>query len=132
MTDFSKVEDILEQAGVKGMRWGFRKRSDGSGYVKVGRTRGSEDYQKSRDILQLRMRDMSNKELQEVNSRLQLEAKFRQLNPSVVARGQRLVTQALGVGTTINDVDKFLDTPAGGRVYRAVRGQDRVPRVPNK
>lgn len=123
MTDFSvpsSLENTLEQAGVKGMRWGFRKNSSG-GYSKSGRSiKGSKDHRRSRKIKRKRLRDMSNDEIKELNNRLQLERKYRELNPNAIRRGENLIKGVIGTGNTVNSVMTFAASPAGQRAIRLI------------
>lgn len=128
MTNHSAVEMILAQAhdikhhGVKGMRWGFHKKP-GGGYRKEGRVRGSEDHERTQQLRRMHISQLSNDELRAVNTRLQLETTFRQVNPSVFTRGQRRVNQVLQVAATVQKADQFYQSPTGQRLSRAILSQ---------
>jgi hypothetical protein len=73
------VDDILEHYGVKGMRWGIRRRSGAT-------SPGSDDYQRS-TAAKAKIKTgggtkaLSNKELQDLVTRMNLEQQFSRLQP---------------------------------------------------
>lgn len=73
------MTDELYHFGVKGMKWGVRHDKKSSGSLRSGKTKrvASEDYTRSRDIMKKKPYEMSNRELQEANNRLQLENTYR-------------------------------------------------------
>ena len=107
---------VLAHYGVKGMRWGFRKRSDGS-YQKTGRTaKTSEDHDTAQAIKKKHVSEMSNAELRRLNERLQLERTYAQLTTSQknkVDKGNRVAKDILGVAKTAQEVYNVVNSPAG-------------------
>lgn len=146
-------EKLLKHWGVKGMRWGVRRSpaelargSSGpkepqafvdkkTGKVNLKKTRGGENFPPSDDAKRaVRLgviaaksgtQALSNKELQDLNNRIQLEQKYTQLvpkNPSTIRRGQDFTKEVLKLGATVNDVITFTNSPAGLKL----RGIDTV------
>lgn len=124
--------DGLTHYGVKGMHWGVRKAasSEGGGSAPAPKPapkpRMSEDaknVEKAFGKIDRGGTDtLSNHELQSVVNRLNLEQQYsRLITPSSgggkqsneVERGHAAVKQMLGIGKTINDVHKFMKSPAG-------------------
>lgn len=70
--DFSNLGEFLDHHGVRGMKWGVRKRRNES---KRSRTFGSKG-KKPVDPL----KDMSDKDLREILNRLQMEQQFKNLS----------------------------------------------------
>lgn len=104
----TEAEAFLAHFGIPGMRWGRRKTSDG-GYSESGKkAKGerSEDSQAVADIQKKSVPSMSNAELQKVNTRLQLEKQYADLNPITVSKGQKFVKNATSYGKTAVDVYK--------------------------
>lgn len=115
--------------GVKGMHWGIRRGDSGSGgsapaAKPAPKPLTSEDVknvEKAFAKIELGGTDaLSNHELQSVVNRLNLEQQYSRLmstpggkKPNELERGHAAVRQMLGIGKTINDVHKFLETPAG-------------------
>lgn len=99
------VEEFIEHHGVKGMHWGVRK-------SRTTRPPSAE----SRKVSELRKRkpsQLSNKQLQTVNARLNLERNFKQMNPSTVAKGHSAIKGFLaGVGT-VTTLYATINSPAG-------------------
>lgn len=100
----SDVSTFLEHYGVKGMKWGSRKRSTHP---------VSEDFKESRELKRKGAPALSTHELKKVNERLNLETNFNRLNPNVVQRGHKQVAAILAVGATVNAAIAFAGSPAG-------------------
>ena len=92
------LDKILAHYGVKGMRWGVRRRSPGSSSVEVAtpagrgvQTRGGSGQRASEDAVRAAIAtqkarkstvsSLSNKELQDLVTRLNLETQFDRLRP---------------------------------------------------
>lgn len=81
------MESSLKHYGVLGMRWGFRRNSQDS---------SSADHQRSSDIKKKKLSNMSNEELRTLNTRLQLEKQYKDLNPTKMSRAKKAVGNILG------------------------------------
>ena len=100
MSDIT-VEDFLEHYGKKGMKWGRRK------------VRTSSDYKKTAHLRNRKTSELSNKQLQSVNNRINLEANYRRLNPGKLAVGHQMVKSMLaGAGTAVS-IYALVNSPAG-------------------
>lgn len=96
----SEVE-YLAHYGVKGMRWGVRKKDRGS----------SDDGPKSEDASRARAHRstvkkggtdaLSNKELQELVTRLNLEQQYSRLNAETTTAGKRFVNGSKSLGQSL-------------------------------
>ena len=97
--------DFLAHYGVPGMKWGKRKnpRPRSQDAAKVARLR---ERAKSNGL-----QSLENKEIQKVNDRLQLEKKYKDLNPSVISKGQAKVAIIVGVAGTAAAVYSLKDNP---------------------
>lgn len=78
--------DELYHYGIPGMRWGVRKRVP------------SDDYLRSRQIKKKKMKEMSTKEMKDLNDRLNTEKQYKQLNPNA---GKQAVTGFIKAGATV-------------------------------
>jgi hypothetical protein len=87
------IKDLYHY-GILGMKWGVRRGSK-SGSSTVKRTSGSDDYQKAKTLKRKSLKDMSNKEIEDLTRRLQLETNYRRLNPVVKSKGRRFAEAAL-------------------------------------
>jgi hypothetical protein len=89
------IDDFLEHFGVKGMKWGVRKKRSGSS------SPGSADAQRAGDakgkIKKGGTKDLSNDELQALVKRMELEQKYGSLNArsSKKAAGKKFVAEIL-------------------------------------
>lgn len=104
------VDEFLEHHGIKGQKWGIRNRNK----KPVGPT--SKDFKKSRKLQKRGSAALTNKELQDVNTRLNLEQNFHRMNPSKKAKGEAKVKAILG---TIGVGVAALNSPPGRALTNA-------------
>ncbi len=66
---------------------------------------------------------LSNKELQELNNRLNLEQNYSRLTakPSKLKQGQQTVKTILGVGKTVNEAVQFAQSDAGKQIAETLK-----------
>lgn len=88
-------KDIVEHFGVKGMKWGVRKKNRSSDFNEAQRLRN-----KNPDSL-------SNKELQTLNTRMSLEANYRNNRTNNQSQARKIVKQIL-VGSAIGATTGFM------------------------
>lgn len=88
----------LMHYGIKGMKWGVRKK----------RTY-HEDYKKAHD--KKSVRDMSDKELRERNNRLQMEQQYAQLTKRK-NRGKQAITAVIATAATLKGLEGAYKTYA--------------------
>lgn len=91
----------LYHYGVLGMRWGIRRsRSTSSGKgSKKKKSTNQKVAQKSKPK-QKTVKDLSNDELKAKITRLELEKRYRDLNPPTVSRGRKFVDKVLAPAAT--------------------------------
>jgi hypothetical protein len=103
------VEEILH-FGVKGMHWGVRKSSSSS-------TMPSSDVQRvmavKKKVKAGGTKTLTNQELQDLITRMNLEQQFSRLNPSKLKKGAQVASDILRIGGTINQAVAFVNSPAG-------------------
>ena len=94
-----ETEDDIEHFGVKGMKWGVRKRRKSSG--RPDRKNASNDYRRSAELSRKPLHELSNKELQDLNYRYNLERQYAQYTKKPLTRGQKFARKAgkVAVGT---------------------------------
>lgn len=102
------VEEFIKHHGVKGMKWGSRKSS--------GNRPSSSDFKKTAHLRKRKTHELSNKQLQNVNSRINLEQNYKKLNPNVIERGHATTKQLLSFGATAIAVHTMINTPQGQAV----------------
>lgn len=105
------VDDFLEHHGIKGMKWGVRRK----GNVRVS--------SEAKRVSQIRAKakthgshSLTNKELGDYNKRVQLETQYKNLTPTKGAKvkaGHNFVRDILAVGVTVNSAIAFASSPAG-------------------
>lgn len=95
---FGTLDEFLEHYGVKGMKWGVRRRSPGSSPIEVAtpagkrvQTRGGSGQKASEDAVRAAVArqkarkstvdSLSNRELQDLVQRLNLEQQYERLRP---------------------------------------------------
>ena len=87
MSSQSADELLLIHFGKKGMKWGQRK---SRAPVKV-----SSDYKKTAPHRGKKVHQLTDKQLKDVNARMNLEQNYRRLNPSKVQRGEAAAKNVL-------------------------------------
>lgn len=106
------IDDILAHYGVKGMKWGVRRKN----IPKQGPSDDAKDAHRSFVKAKVSgVEALSNKELKAVNERLNLEMNYQRLsyNPGKLQKGLDAVKSMLKVGNTVNDAIQFANTPTG-------------------
>lgn len=91
---YASVDDALAHFGVKGMKWGVRRSK-----AERAAHPHSEDSKAAADALQKvkvgGVKSLSNKELQALNARLNLEKQFGTLSQKTKSKGQKAVEEVL-------------------------------------
>lgn len=98
------VEEFLEHVGVKGMKWGVRKRAP---------LKTSSDYKKSSELRKKKHPELTNKQIKLANERANLEQNFMRLNPSKIAKGKAQVTAVLATAALGVSAYNLYNSPAG-------------------
>ena len=109
--------DSLEHVGVKGMKWGVRKKRDSGGDASGSAKKAekidhpkSAEHLKSRELRKRKVETLSNIEIQTLNKRIELERKYKQLNPSKFAAGMakvKVITENVNtVVSAVNTINK--------------------------
>jgi hypothetical protein len=122
----SGTDDFLAHYGVKGMKWGVRRTAKQLRESASKRSKGTErpestDSKRARELGKNTARQLSNKEIQEFNKRMNLEAQYNNMNPGRITKGQKQVAALLGVGATINSVIAFSKSPAGQAIKKTFK-----------
>lgn len=112
----SKIDDYLEHFGVKGMKWGVRRRgrsARGATDETGQRKSSSSDAKKTGSLTDRSPDQLTTKQLQTVNKRLNLEREYARLNPT---KGEVLKAQINNLLSTLemgNRAYNLVNSPAG-------------------
>ena len=110
----SNFGDFLAHWGVKGMKWGVRKDRTGVGASSAS---ASEDHINVAALRKKKLSQLSNAEIKAVNERMNLEKKYREMNPS----DHELLMRKLKKRTdTARKILKWLAGPEGGAILKAM------------
>ena len=118
-----EVEEFLSHYGKKGMKWGVRK-----GRSKTPGTRGySKDAKTSVRIHRkakaspVKVKALSNKEIEIFLKRVNLETRYREVTPSTSKKVMRVVKDLLGMGKTVNEAFAFSNSPSGKAIQTSLK-----------
>lgn len=94
-----ETEEDIEHFGVKGMKWGVRKKRKSS--ARPHRKNASDDYRRSAELSRKPMHELSNKELQDLNYRYNLERQYAQYTKKPESKGRKFAKKAgtIALGT---------------------------------
>ena len=113
-------EDIYH-AGVKGMKWGVRRRESGGGSSKPAYKQSGD----SKAAAKLRNRpvgSMSNKQLKTLNERKRLEMEYSRMNPGKLERGHNVIKGVLAVAGTAGAIYGLAKSPMMQDVIKLGKG----------
>lgn len=97
--DAVTVENFLAHYGVKGQKWGVRRRRQ---------SQASKDHATNRKLAA-----MSDAELQQTVNRIRMEKQYKELEKSKIKKGHDAAKTILAVGATVNAAIAFSKSPAG-------------------
>lgn len=116
MSDTMNYEDTLEHYGVKGMKWGVRRSDAELSKGKMGKKSDEKPARKSGDAKKAAsskgkastkgVDSLTNKELKDLNERLNLEANYKRMNPaqqSMASKGAS-IARGMALDMTLNAV----------------------------
>lgn len=115
-TSTGNSDTVIAHYGVKGMRWGVHKsqNSSGSSMTRDHRSEDSTNVQRHLNTINEHgVKALSNKELQEVVTRLNLHQQYSNLTnaKSSVDKGHDAVKKILAVHKTISGIHKAYNSP---------------------
>lgn len=105
--EYEKDSNSLQHYGILGMRWGVRRyqNKDGS-LTAAGRKRKthiSQDAKEAYSLKKKKVSELSNAELKKLNERQNLERNYKNLNPSAISTGVKIVgVTAATLGTIVS------------------------------
>jgi hypothetical protein len=119
MTQEIKEEftNFLAHYGVPGMKWKKRRSSGRSvGKASPKKRVESKDHKAVKTIRKKKVSELNNEQIKKLAARLELEKKHKELNPSLITKGNKQVISVLALGATVNGVIKFSRSPAGQKI----------------
>jgi hypothetical protein len=136
METTESLDDILEHYGIKGMRWGVR-RTDAQlararGEKKSKKLKKTPDNMQSKDAATVKKAKakitkegdtsaLSNDELRAVIQRMNLETQYKNMGKTQQKNGKSAVKEMKQTQQKMNEVIKFINSPAGKVVSEGVK-----------
>ena len=116
----STLEETLAHFGIKGMKWGTRRsqaqlHSPSEDHVNA---RAASAKAKSGGT-----KALSNKELQDLVTRMNLEKQFSTVNPTKMKKASKFLKAFFATGRTVNEAVAFANSPAGKVIREHLREQ---------
>jgi len=102
--------EFLEHHGVKGMHWGIR-----TGHNRTT----SSDYKKTAPYRKRKAQELTNKQLKNVNERINLEQNYKRLNQSTVKKGEAAAKGIIGLAGTATALYTLSTSPVAKALVRA-------------
>ena len=94
---------FLQHYGKKGMKWGSRSAKSSKPT--------SSDYKKAKELRTRKASQLTNKQLKDVNARINLEQNFHKLNPSTIKKGMIAAAALLAVVGLVNQYHDAFNKP---------------------
>ena len=114
------ADKFLAHYGIKGMKWGVRRRRGADGLVEKSQDVQNAEAARAKIGKKGDTSALSNKELQSLVTRMNLDQQYSRLAGEEVkakkSSGKRVVQNILATGKTVNDVIAFVNSPAGKMV----------------
>lgn len=104
--------EFLEHYGKRGMKWGHRQATTGTKGFSKDAKRVSSIHKKAKKS-PVKVKSLSNEEINTFLHRVSLESRFHQATPSRGQKALKTIKTLLGVGTTVNQVASFSNSPSG-------------------
>jgi hypothetical protein len=115
----TNTEEFLAHYGVLGMHWG--RRSGSSNVSTPKQSNHSQEHANLRATAKKHAKTLSDAELKSAISRMQLERQYKDLNPKGLSKANKTVLAVLAIGTTVNSVVAFANSPAGKTVISSIK-----------
>lgn len=103
----------LEHHGIKGMHWGIRR--DRS------RVKTSSDYKKTSHLRGKSSHELTNKQLRDLNDRMNLEQNYSRLNPSNIKKGLTFAGAIIGAASMAVNAYNMFHSPLGKKLIELGR-----------
>lgn len=114
--------DELRHFGVKGMRWGVRRKNPSG-----GRSGESSDSRTARSLSKRKLSSLSNDELAKLNKRMQLERTYNSLKPpSIFSSGKKFVGEVVrdaGKNTAASFVQKGMTSATQTAIKKVLESE---------
>jgi len=116
-------DNELKHYGILGMRWGVRRGSNSSGgsgrsSSKKRSIKTSDDFNKIVKLKKKRVEEMSNEEISAVIKRMDLQRRYKDLNPSRADKGRKAVKDTIsGIGKVAGVAGSIAALAAVGNAF---------------
>lgn len=114
-----EIASVLEHFGIKGMHWGVRRNRQ--------QIDSSDDHANAAAVKQKvkkgGTKTLSNKELQDLVTRMNLEQQFDRLHsaePTRLSKGKKAVKGILGLAKTAQEIHSLVNSPLGKEIRKSI------------
>lgn len=112
--------DVLAHFGIKGMHWGVRRTPEQLGHRKEKVDNRSEDKKEVDSLRKKSSKTLSNKELEKITKRMNLERQYSDLKRREISSGQQFVNDFMKYATTAASIYMLTRSPAAKALKSAI------------
>lgn len=121
MAGVMETGEFLAHFGIKGQKWGVRRRRSAVGRSAPRSADSEVASAHLRTAKKVGVHALSNSDLQALNTRLSLEQNYAKLTNPQKKKSKNFIQRALDVGKATNDVINFMNSPAGKMATEGLR-----------
>lgn len=115
-------KEFLDHHGVRGMKWGVRgARMALNARKSRNKPPVSEDAQRHAVAKKKKLSELSDKEIKELVTRMNMEQQVRRMNPATLSKGHTAAKNVIAVAGTVTAITAIAQGPIGKKIAKAIK-----------